>query len=356
MVYTMFVVAPAVHSIRISIEYPHSVSRTRAMITLQIGQCGNQVGAAFFGCIADEALDPSSPGHRSTFDRFFRLPSEIRRASESPAVPIARAVLVDMEPKVIQSCLANAGDAWRYDATRTFARQSGSANNWAYGYYLHGPATREAVMERVRKEVECADQLVGFLSLHSLAGGTGSGVGSCLVYLYLGFGYEFRLALAALHMTACTHSIRTSRIHVEAAGAHITEAVCDEFGSRAMLVNAVVMPFEVGEVTLQNYNALLTLASLSEVCFQSACTFTIPHEHSDLLCGLSIIALKSRHAYRLQSTDAVILMQNEHLHAICQKRLSLASPTFNDLNLVLARTLASVLLPTASSVPEPVCS
>jgi tubulin delta len=75
-----------------------------------------------------------------------------------------------------------------------------------------------------------------------------------------------------------------------------------------------------------------------------------------LFCGLSITALKFRHAYRLQSTDAVILMQNEHLHAICQKRLSLASPTFNDLNLVLARTLASVLLPTTSSVPEPVCS
>ena len=153
------------------------------MITLQIGQCGNQVGAAFFGCIADEALDPSSPGHRTTFDRFFRLPSELRSASESPAVPIARAVLVDMEPKVIQSCLANSGDAWRYDANRTFARQSGSANNWAYGYYLHGPATREAVMERVRKEVECADQLVGFLSLHSLAGGTGSGVGMMCLFL-----------------------------------------------------------------------------------------------------------------------------------------------------------------------------
>ena len=77
----------------------------------------------------------------------------------------ARAVLVDMEPKVLRSCVANAGfypsqrlvksksrrSPWRYDARRCVQRQSGSANNWAYGYSYHGPACREEVVTAVRR-------------------------------------------------------------------------------------------------------------------------------------------------------------------------------------------------------------
>lgn len=56
---------------------------------------------------------------------------------------------------------------------------SSSECKFAYrSYHVHGPATRHKVMECIRKEAECADNLTGFLALHSLAGGTGSGVGS----------------------------------------------------------------------------------------------------------------------------------------------------------------------------------
>jgi tubulin delta len=257
------------------------------MITLQVGQCGNQVGSALFSVLAEEALDTSRPHHRAAFDRFFRLKADSQH-------PIARAVLVDMEPKVIHTCVERAS-TFRYDTSRTFARQSGSANNWAFGYHFHGPSTRDAVMDLIRKEVELADRLTGFLALHSLAGGTGSGVGTTHI----------------LPIAACLCIFAD----VVLTGAYITDAVRDEFGARAALFNAVVWPFEVGEVILQNYNALLTLSSLT------------------------------------QASDAVILMENEQLHRICRQRLRLASPTFDDLNSVLARTLASALLPTYSSTP-----
>lgn len=92
---------------------------------------------------------------------------------------MARAVLIDMEPRVVRATIeeAKSSGQWQYDESRSFARASGSANNWAHGYNTHGPAVQHALEELIRKEVECCDRLGGLLLLQSLAGGTGSGVG-----------------------------------------------------------------------------------------------------------------------------------------------------------------------------------
>ena len=60
---------------------------------------------------------------------------------------MARAVLLDMEPKVISKCLARRG-VWSYDTSRVHFQQSGSGNNWAYGYN-HGPWSLAAVLQLV---------------------------------------------------------------------------------------------------------------------------------------------------------------------------------------------------------------
>jgi tubulin delta len=73
---------------------------------------------------------------------------------------------------------AESSGIWRYSSASAYTQQSGSANNWAYGYSTHAPNSVAAVSERVRKEVERCDSLGGFLLLLSLAGGTGSGVGA----------------------------------------------------------------------------------------------------------------------------------------------------------------------------------
>ena len=73
---------------------------------------------------------------------------------------------------------ATASRTWRYDAAQALVAQSGSANNWAFGYNTHGRVVREPMLERVRREAERCDMLDGFLLLHSMAGGTGSGLGA----------------------------------------------------------------------------------------------------------------------------------------------------------------------------------
>ena len=58
---------------------------------------------------------------------------------------------------------------------------SGSGNNWAHGYNEYGPLYHEKIMNKIQKAVEACDSLQSFLILHSLGGGTGSGVGSYIV-------------------------------------------------------------------------------------------------------------------------------------------------------------------------------
>lgn len=61
---------------------------------------------------------------------------------------------------------------WKYDDQQNYSRQSGSGNNWAYGYQCHGPTACKEAFNLIRKEVEKCDHLTGFLSLQSVAGGT----------------------------------------------------------------------------------------------------------------------------------------------------------------------------------------
>lgn len=58
---------------------------------------------------------------------------------------------------------------------------SGAGNNWAKGYYTEGADLLESVLDVVRKEAEGCDCLQGFQVVHSLGGGTGSGMGSLLL-------------------------------------------------------------------------------------------------------------------------------------------------------------------------------
>lgn len=55
-------------------------------------------------------------------------------------------------------------------------------------FCVHGPRHREAVEELVRREVERCERLAGLMAMMSVAGGTGSGVGTyvtqCLREIY----------------------------------------------------------------------------------------------------------------------------------------------------------------------------
>ena len=59
--------------------------------------------------------------------------------------------------------------------------QTGAGNNWAKGHYTEGAELIDSVLDVVRKEAEGCDCLQGFQVVHSLGGGTGSGMGTLLI-------------------------------------------------------------------------------------------------------------------------------------------------------------------------------
>uniref|UniRef100_A0A8D2AY21 Tubulin delta chain n=1 Tax=Sciurus vulgaris TaxID=55149 RepID=A0A8D2AY21_SCIVU len=193
-----------------------------SIVTVQLGQCGNQIGFEVFDTLFSDSH--SSQGlcskkeneayQASCKERFFR--------EEENGVPIARAVLVDMEPKVINQTLSKAARSgqWKYGEHACFCQKQGSGNNWAYGYSVHGPRNEESIMNLIQKEVEKCDSLSGFFIIMSIAGGTGSGL-----------------------------------------GAFITQNLQDQY-SNSLRMNQIIWPYGTGEVIVQNYNSILTLSHL----------------------------------------------------------------------------------------------
>lgn len=159
-----------------------------SVVTLQLGQCGNQVGCHMFSSLVDD-LDAKNVGVSHKLNKeyveessemlFSETNSQILESSDQKPLK-ARAVLVDMESKAIYQTLQHAKKSgkWSYASNQAFCQKRGSGNNWAQGFCVHGPNAHEDIMNLVRKEVEKCDRLGGFLSLMSLAGGTGSGVGA----------------------------------------------------------------------------------------------------------------------------------------------------------------------------------
>lgn len=191
-------------------------------VCIQLGQCGTQVGHEFLNGLYEDCFIHTGSHTKDSIKQSY--------ASESMPVffnelknknYLARSVMVDMEPKAVTWALSSSKSKnWRYPEGQQLCRKSGSGNNWSYGYQVHGPRCETEVIELVRKEVEKCDRFGGFFVLMSLAGGTGSGVGSYLLQI--------------LH----------------------------DLYSQSPILNSVVLPYSAGEVAVQNYNAILTLSGI----------------------------------------------------------------------------------------------
>lgn len=69
-----------------------------------------------------------------------------------------------------------------------------AASNFAKGYYLLGNEMIDITMDTIRKVVEKAPSLQGFLLFHSIGGGTGSGFGTkVLEYLDRDYGKRTKM-------------------------------------------------------------------------------------------------------------------------------------------------------------------
>ncbi|PSN45820.1 hypothetical protein C0J52_05502 [Blattella germanica] len=193
-----------------------------SLLTVQFGQCGNQIGCSLFSLMSQDA------DLMNTKDMSYYFQDSLEKwFHDVPNSPeyLAKAILVDTEQKVINGIQRRQSTSvWKYDPNNVILHKGGGAgNNWAFGYGHKGPELRESIMECVRHNVEKSDLLCGFFSILSCAGGTGSGLGS-----------------------------------------YIIEELREEYPTK-MFINNIILPYITGEVITQNYNTVLTLAKLYDV-------------------------------------------------------------------------------------------
>ncbi|KAL9127288.1 MAG: hypothetical protein Q9217_003803 [Psora testacea] len=205
-----------------------TTSFTKRMVHLQTGQCGNQIGAAFWQTISGEhGLDGAGVYNGSSDLQLERMNVYFNEASSNKYVP--RAVLVDLEPGTMDAVRAGPfGQLFRPD--NFVFGQSGAGNNWAKGHYTEGAELVDQVLDVVRREAEGCDCLQGFQITHSLGGGTGAGMGTLLI----------------------------SKIR-------------EEFPDRMMATFSVVPSPKVSDTVVEPYNATLSVHQLVENSDETFC-------------------------------------------------------------------------------------
>jgi len=200
----------------------------REIVHLQTGQCGNQVGSAFWHNIANEhGLTADGHYNGNNEVQLERMNVYFNEANNKKYVP--RAVLVDLEPGTMDAVRSGPnGDLFRPD---NFVHgQSGAGNNWAKGHYTEGAELVDQVLDVVRREAEGCESLQGFQITHSLGGGTGAGMGTLLI----------------------------SKIR-------------EEFPDRMMATFSVVPSPKVSDTVVEPYNATLSVHQLVENSDETFC-------------------------------------------------------------------------------------
>lgn len=146
---------------------------------------------------------------------------------------VPRVVCMDLEP-AITSSLKNSACGKMFDPDSFVVGRTGAGNNWAKGYYTEGAELMDASLDIIRKKVEACDCMQGFQMIHSIGGGTGSGMGSLLM-----------------------------------------EKLNEEYQDRILSTFSVLPSAKVSEIVVEPYNAILTLQKM--ICSSDE-TFCIDNE------------------------------------------------------------------------------
>ncbi len=149
------------------------------IIVIHVGQGGIQIGLKFWETLlAEHGLDFSgqvvenTPEQANYRNVFFK--------SIQPNWFKPRAVFVDLEPGCIDTVKFMPA-VRSINPENLIAGQSSAGHNWAKGYYTEGAEIIDQPLDRIDKEVAACNNLQGFIVMHALGGGTGSGMGSLIL-------------------------------------------------------------------------------------------------------------------------------------------------------------------------------
>lgn len=191
---------------------------TREIVNVQIGQCGNQLGLKWWDVMLQEYKahpqytdacnavfydsnnrggvgDSSAAVDETNNKRRGVVPSSSLSSSLSLR---ARCVAIDMEEGVLHSMLRGPLKHL-FDNNFFVSDVSGAGNNFGVGHMEYGDQYIDSIADTVRRQVELCDCIQAFFVLHSLSGGTGSGLGTrVLGMLEEEFPHVFRISPVVL--------------------------------------------------------------------------------------------------------------------------------------------------------------
>lgn len=165
----------------------------REIITINVGQCGIQVGEAVWKQYCAEhhidkqgikhyvddrgimRVDPLTGGQPKDDNQFTTLFAETMEGTYRP-----RNLMVDTESSVLDD--VKTGDfKGLYHTDYLLGGMEDCGNNFARGCYTVGKGMMDDVMDRIRRLVDDCDNVQGFCINHSVGGGTGSGLGMLIL-------------------------------------------------------------------------------------------------------------------------------------------------------------------------------
>lgn len=196
---------------------------TGEIITLQVGQCGNQVGKQFWSQLAKEhgigkdgqSLHSDDPNTvREDDTNIFFKQNDFNRYTP-------RALLFDLEPSAISEVQNSFPGFFNERNIWVSKDELGAGNTWSKGYD-YGLENQDEFFNMIDKEIDSTENFEGFQLIHSVAGGTGSGLGS-----------------------------------------NFLEAISDRYHKKIVTTYSV-FPSNESEVVVQPYNTVLTLRRLIE--------------------------------------------------------------------------------------------
>lgn len=201
-------------------------------MTIQAGQCGNQVGLQYWNQLAQEHAI-SSDGERqlpSNNNDSNGVSSSNNNSSDHPELFFhqtsndrytPRSVMIDLEPSVINKC-TNTLPMINPRNIHVSEQGNGAGNNWLNGY-SYGSQNEDELLNLIDRECDKCDNLNNLQLIHSVAGGTGAGIGSFLL-----------------------------------------EALNDRYGTKKLKNTFLIFPSSEGtsDVVVQPYNTMLTLKRL----------------------------------------------------------------------------------------------
>ncbi|KAJ2477025.1 Tubulin beta-4 chain [Coemansia sp. RSA 2131] len=232
----------------------------REIITLQIGQCGNQIGAAFWeNIIQEHGISPEGVFKGDNRSQIERANVYFTEVHGNRFVP--RVVAVDLEPGVLETIRESKyGQLFRPESMVNGV--SGAGNNWAKGFYTEGAELLDTVLDNIRHDVEACDLLSGFQLCHSIGGGTGSGMGSLML-----------------------------------------QKIREEYPDRMMSTFTVIPSQRASDTVVEPYNSVLSIHHLIE---NSDMTFCLDNEALTRICESSL-KLKSPTHHDLNSLVAHVM-------------------------------------------------